>query len=103
MKTVLEQLALLEEHADTFVQHWMDDDGNDAQDKADAQKASAEITEAGKAVRAHLAAGTAMLAVLKPIVESGALDDNLSDLKAQALALIAQATAAGITPAKTEG
>jgi len=50
----LDALALLEEYADNFVTHWMEDDGNDADDKAACAKASDDITNAATLIRVLL-------------------------------------------------
>ena len=51
---LLAKLTLLEEYADNFVTHWMEDDGNDAEDKAACRKASDDITTAASDIRAAL-------------------------------------------------
>lgn len=51
---LLADVALIEEYADSFVTHWMEDDGNDAEDDAKARRASDAITAAADRIRAAL-------------------------------------------------
>ena len=50
----LDALALLEEYAGNFVTHWMEDDGNDAEDKAHCEKTADNITNAAQLLRVLL-------------------------------------------------
>lgn len=54
MEKLLEDLALIEEYADNFVTHWMEDDGNDAEDKARCERVDTDISDAAKRIRAAL-------------------------------------------------
>lgn len=114
MKTALEQLALIEEYADAFVTHWMEDEGNDAEDKAACQKASDEITAAAEAIRAQLAAGVVLLAALQA-AQNGILrryhdvrrgptsEDETDDMNADLRKIIAAVAAAEAAGVKAEG
>lgn len=93
---LLDDLRLIEKYADNFVTHWMEDDGNDAEDKARCEETSENIAGAGTAIARALEASRVMLATLETL---------LVDLKWQkhdfpnAVALraaIAAAKAAGI-------
>ncbi len=66
----------LTEVAGNFVTHWMEDDGNDADDKARCAEASAQNDNAAEALGNALKAATMMLAALTEIEESLELADK---------------------------
>lgn len=61
MSNLADKVTLLETNADNFVTHWMDDDGNDADDKALAKKTSDDITTAATEIRETFAAALAYI------------------------------------------
>ena len=90
LSTHLDHLAL---YAGNFITHWMEDDGNDADDKARCTQAEEATDDAETKLRAALAASTAMLAALElaaPHREKGTILDAMQNA-------ITQARAAGIT------
>lgn len=62
---LLTSLRTVEEYADAFVTHWMEDDGNDAEDKARCNQVEDEIAGAATTIKQAIEAARAMLATLK--------------------------------------
>lgn len=96
MTDLADNLDFLERHADDFVQHWMEDDGNDADDKAAAQQTSDDITRAADNIRKALDAASAMLAALTRVMAEADFGDQT--LAIDCNAAIAAAEAAGFKP-----
>ena len=103
---LLEAVCLIEKYADNFVSHWMEDDGNDAEDKTRCEQVSDDIAEASAAIKAAFAAQRTMLAALlavqddyRDLLRAGPTDDEangINEMLETVDAAIAAARAAGI-------
>jgi hypothetical protein len=97
--TPADALAFLCETAGSFVNHWVEDDGQNATEQAQAEQAERDTETAEKVVDGALAAARAMLAALRAFqntMRTGKVP-NGTPVHAQIDNAIAQAEAAGIT------
>lgn len=99
MTTLNDHLFHLTTFADNFITHWMEDDGNDAEDKACCARAHEANKAAEAALLASLDASRAMLAALNDVellVRVNAPINDGSPMHRTVLAVIAQAKEAGL-------